>query len=196
MTQTILRIDSSARTNGSITRNLTDAYIKTRQAAGDVNLITRDLSGGLPFVTEDWVGANFTPEEDRTEAQKSILSTSDTLIEELKAADEIVIGLPIYNFGMPAVLKAWIDQVARARVTFKYTENGPVGLLKGKRATILLASGGTEAGSAVDFALPHLKHVLGFIGIHDVTVFSADQMMMASEEKLDTVKRNVVAHAA
>jgi FMN-dependent NADH-azoreductase len=174
---------------------LTDAYIQTRNAAGNINVITRDLSDGLPFVSEEWVGANFTPAEDRTDAQRGVLATSDALIEELQAADEVVIGLPIYNFGMPAVLKAWIDQIARARVTFRYTENGPVGLLEGKPATIILASGGTEAGSAIDFALPHLKHILGFIGIHDVTVFSADQAMKGGEEKIAAVAQSILAHA-
>ncbi len=86
----------------------------------------------------------------------------------MQAADTLVIGLPIYNFGVPAALKAWVDQVARAGVTFRYTETGPKGLLTGKRAIIAVASGGTEAGSDVDFATGYIRHVLGFIGITDV----------------------------
>ncbi len=89
----------------------------------------------------------------------------------------IVIGAPIYNFGVPATLKAWIDQIARARLTFRYTENGPQGLLTGKKAYILAATGGTEVGSAIDFATPWLKFVLGFIGITDVEVIAADRGM-------------------
>jgi FMN-dependent NADH-azoreductase len=113
----------------------------------------------------DWVTANFTPPEERGEAERAALAESDALVAELKAADVLVIGVPIYNFGIPAALKAWVDLVARARVTFRYTEQGPVGLLTGKRAYLAVASGGTPVGSAIDFATGYLRHVLGFLGI-------------------------------
>lgn len=180
MTQvkSVLRIDASARKNGSSTRALTDALIE--QLAPE-NLMIRDLVMGLPFVTEDWVGANFTDEADRSDEQKAALSLSDTLVEELVTADTLVIGTPIYNFGIPATLKAWVDMIARARKTFHYTTNGPEGLMTGKKAYILIASGGTEVGSEIDFASGYLRHILAFIGITDVTIVSADQQMMKGE---------------
>ena len=172
---TVLRIDSSGRRHGSTTRALTDQFIESlKEKTADVAVITRDLADGMPFVDEDWIGANFTPAENRTAAQSAILAFSDSLVEELKAADIVVIGAPIYNFNILAVLKAWIDQVARARVTFQYTEKGPVGLLKGKRAVIVTASGGVKVGSDYDFGTDYLKHLLAFIGITETSMIAAD----------------------
>ena len=121
------------------------------------------------------MGANFTDPAVRTDAQRETLSGSDVLVAELKAADQIVIGAPIYNFSIPAALKAWIDQVARARETFRYTEAGPEGLLTGKTAWLVIASGGVPMDSAMDFATPYLRHVLGFLGIVDVRVIDASR---------------------
>jgi FMN-dependent NADH-azoreductase len=123
------------------------------------------------------VTGTFTPADARSDAQNEALSFSDTLVAEVIAADTIVIGTPIYNFGAPAVLKAWIDQIARAGVTFQYTENGPEGLLEGKKVIIAVASGGTQIGSDYDFASPYLKFALGFLGITDVTVLSKDDIL-------------------
>ncbi len=188
--KSVLRIDASARKNGSSTRAMTDALID--QIAPET-LTVRDVADGLPFVTEDWVGANFTDEADRSEDQKATLNLSDTLVDEIIAADTIVIGVPIYNFGIPAALKAWIDMVARARKTFQYTANGPEGLLNGKKAYILVASGGTEVGSELDFATGYLRHVLGFIGINDVTFISADQQMMRGETAVSDALQQIAA---
>lgn len=183
---TILQIDASARKSGSVTRELTDSVVtKLLEARSDAKVVKRDVSQGLPFLDEDWIGANFTDPADRTAGQRLKLAVSDTLVRELKDADTIVIGAPIYNFSVPAALKAWIDLVARARETFRYTENGPVGLLTGKRAIVAIASGGTKAESEIDFATNYLKHVLGFIGITDVQVIAADQLMV------DPAKRDV-----
>tara|TARA_R110001606_G_scaffold399201_1_gene581563 strand:+ start:3275 stop:3856 length:582 start_codon:yes stop_codon:yes gene_type:complete len=184
----ILRVDASARKAGSSSRALTDAVIA--RLAPD-NIVTRDLTEVLPFVTEDWVGANFTDESERTEAQKAELALSDSLVDELFAADTLVIGTPIYNFAVPAALKAWIDQIARARKTFHYTANGPEGLLSGKKAYVLIASGGTEMGSEIDFASGYLRHVLGFVGITDVTIIAADQQMIKGEAALDQALSDV-----
>jgi FMN-dependent NADH-azoreductase len=109
---------------------------------------------------------------------------SDALVAELQAADEIVIAVPVYNFSVPAALKAWIDMVARARVTFRYTEDGPVGLLTGKRAWVIVGSGGTELDGPVDFATAWLRHVLGFLGIDDVRVIAADRQMVVGRERI------------
>ena len=166
----ILRIDASARHQGSVSRGLTDRLIARFPAA---HITRRDLADGIPQLTEDWVSGTFTPPEVRSEAQNRALTLSDTLVAEVQAADVLVIGTATYNFNIPAALKAWIDQIARAGVTFRYTETGPQGLLTGKRAIIVIASAGTPAGSANDFATPYLKFMLGFMGITDVTVVDA-----------------------
>ncbi|NVJ99393.1 MAG: NAD(P)H-dependent oxidoreductase [Alphaproteobacteria bacterium] len=181
--KTILRVDASVRTTDSVTRDLTDRFVNALDSA-DTTILSHDLAKGLPLIDEAWVGANFTPEEDRTDAQKQTLEVSDNLIADLKAADVIAIGVPIYNFGIPAGLKAWIDQIARARVTFRYTENGPEGLLKGKKAYLFVASGGTGVGSEIDFATSYLKHALSFVGITDVTIVAADKMAMDAEASM------------
>ncbi|MEM1371705.1 MAG: NAD(P)H-dependent oxidoreductase [Pseudomonadota bacterium] len=194
MTHTLLKIDASARKEGSVTRTLTSDIV-THLGADTV--ISRDLADtALPQLTESWVGANFTPADARTADQAEALALSDTLIGELKAADTIVIGVPIYNFGVPAALKAWIDLVARAGVTFQYTETGPKGLLTGKRAIIAIASGGTKADSTIDFATPYMRHVLGFIGISDVTVITADQLGQDGEAKRKAAQEQVSSLAA
>ena len=176
----ILNIQASASLEGSVTRMLSKAT--TTHLAAD-NVVTRNLSDGIKLLDSDWVAANSAPVAVRTDAQKNALALSDTLIAEINDADTLVIGLPIYNFGVPAVMKAWIDQIARVGVTFNYSENGPVGLLKNKRAIILLASGGTKLGSEIDFASAYMKHILGFIGITDVTIIAADALMQDADAK-------------
>ena len=142
---------------------------------------------------ESWVGANFTPDEARTAEQVQTLALSDTLIAELEAADTLVLGVPLYNFGVPAAFKAWIDLVARARKTFKYTENGPVGLLQDKKAYVVIASGGTKSGSEIDFATGYMRHLLGFLGITDVTFIAADQQMMHGEAQIEAARAEIDA---
>ena len=179
MTTNILRIDGSARREGSVSRDLLDRI--TARFGTDTKVVTRDLANALPLINEEWVGANFTPADARTDAQNTALELSDSLIGEIKAADVLVIGLPVYNFGVPAALKAWIDQISRAGVTFQYTENGPEGLLTGKRAIVAMASGGTQMGSEIDFATGYLRFILGFIGITDVEFVNADRLAMDAE---------------
>lgn len=191
MTHTILHIDASARTDGSVTRDLSARLVAQYPK---VHVITRDLAAEpLPQITEDWVNANFTPAEARTDAQKETLALSDALVAEVQSADTLVIGLPIYNFGVPTAMKAWIDLIARAGLTFRYTENGPKGLLEGKRAIVAVASGGTKTGSEIDFATPYLQHVLGFVGITDVTVIAADQMSIDADASLARATAEIVA---
>lgn len=193
MTHTVLRIDSSARRSGSITRDLNDRIIDHLSADA---VITRDLADALPQIDEDWVGANFTPAADRSDDQKARLEVSDTLIDELKQADTLVIGVPIYNFSVPTALRNWIDQIARAGVTFQYSAEGPKGLLEGKRAIFAVASGGTEVGSEIDFATTYLRHIMGFIGITDVEIVHADRMAVEPEETLKAAHAQVDALAA
>lgn len=193
MSSTVLHIDSSARAENSVTRSLS-AKITARLSPDHV--IRRDLATPLPLLDEAWVGANFTPADQRSDDQKALLAQSDALIAELKQADTIVIGTPIYNFSVPSTLKAWIDLVARAGVTFSYSEAGPKGLLEGKRAIIAVASGGTQAGSDIDFATTYLRHVLGFIGITDVELVAADQLSMDAEGSMARAKSAIEGLAA
>jgi FMN-dependent NADH-azoreductase len=192
MTRSILRIDASARREGSVSRDLADRIVARFPGA---TVIARDLAPGLSLIDETWVGANFTPAAERSPEQHAVLALSDKLIAELQAADTLVIGLPIYNFGVPATLKAWVDQVARAGVTFRYTETGPQGLLTGKRAIVAVASGGTEAGSEIDFATGYIRHVLGFIGITDVAFVTADRLMLDAEGTLRSAHDQIEALA-
>ena len=178
---TILRIDSSANTKTSISRALTDRIVARFDGA---DVITRDLSQPLPQIDETWVNARSKAPADRTEAEANALALSDALVDELKAAETIVIGVAVYNFGIPAALKAWIDLVARAGVTFAYTAEGPKGLLEGKRAILAVASGGTEVGSGWDFATGYLRHVLGFFGITDVEIVAADRIALGADASI------------
>lgn len=190
----ILRVDASARVEGSVSRQLADELIEAlRTALGTVELTARDLKEGLPFVDETWMTANFTPEEERTDAHRAALTTSDELVAELAAADALVISTPIYNFGIPAALKAWVDMVARARLTFRYTDQGPVGLLEGKRAYVIMASGGTRVGSEIDFASGYLRHVLGFLGIQDVEIIAADRLVSQGEASIKAARKRIDA---
>lgn len=193
MTKTILHIDASARRTGSATRDLS-ARIVRHLGAG--RIIRRDLATPLPLLTEDWITANFTPADQRDATQRDLLALSDELVKELQQADTVVIGLPIYNFSVPAAFKAWIGLVARAGLTFSYTENGPKGLLEGKRAILAIASGGTAVGSEIDFATGYARHVLGFIGIHDVDVVAADRMALNPEAALSNAQKAVAELAA
>ncbi|NRB16232.1 MAG: NAD(P)H-dependent oxidoreductase [Rhodobacteraceae bacterium] len=193
MTQTILHIDASARSQGSTSRDLTAQIIKRLNAD---QVIRRDLTSPLPQLTEDWINANFTPADDRDAVQRDQLALSDQLVEEVKAADILVIGVPIYNFAIPASLKAWIDLIARIGLTFHYTETGPKGLMKGKRAIIALASGGTRVGSDIDFATGYLRHILGFIGITDVQFIAADALMADADAAMIRANNAIEALAA
>ena len=185
----ILRIDASARKQGSASRTLTDDLINDLPGA---NVVTRDLADQpMPHLTEDWVSGTFTPSDARTEAQTRALALSDRLVAELQEADLLVISTPVYNFGVPSALKAWVDQVARAGVTFRYTETGPEGLVTGKRAVIVAASGGTPAGAPHDFAVSYLKQVLGFLGVTDVRVVDASGVAVDAEATMKDAKQQV-----
>jgi len=177
----ILRIDSSAKHEASVTHQLADLLIQQLGKNQNVEVVSRDLAPGLPFIDGGWIAANFTDPAARDADKHAALALSDTLVREVQAADVLVIGVPIYNFGVPATLKAWIDLIARARLTFQYTEQGPQGLLTGKKAYLLVASGGTPIGGAMDFATPWLKHVLAFIGITEVEVIAAERLNSQGE---------------
>ncbi len=186
----ILKINSSGRVDGSVSRELAERLVKRFEGA---NVVDRDVSTGLSAVSQDWIGANFTPADDRSAAQSELLGLSDTLVDELRTADVIVIGLPIYNFGVPAAFKQWIDLICRAGETFQYGENGPEGLLSGKRAIVAVASGGVPVGSPMDHATPYLTQVLGFIGITDVTYISATGLAVDPEAPVKSAQAEIDA---
>jgi FMN-dependent NADH-azoreductase len=178
----ILRIDSSARTEDSVSRELGEV-IEQRlldQHPG-ATVSRRDVGTGLPFIDQAWVSANFTPPEQRSDAQREALALSDRLIEELESADAIVLTAPVYNFSVPSVLKAWIDQVCRAGLTFRYTADGPVGLLDDRPVYLAMASGGVPFGSPVDFASTYLEQVFRFVGITDVRFIGAERVAADSD---------------
>jgi FMN-dependent NADH-azoreductase len=190
----VLRVDSSARGEGSVSRRVADSLIERLGGSdGAIDLTVRDLAIEAPrLVDAAWVDANFTPIEQRSPAQRAALAESDALVAELMDADVLVIGVPVYNFGIPASLKAWVDMIARARLTFRYTDNGAVGLLRGKRAFLVVASGGTAVGGEVDFATGYLRHVLGFLGIDDVEIIAANRVMPRGEDEvLGAARRHI-----
>lgn len=191
-TLNVLRIDASARYESSASRELTNAAIESlRTRYANVNVVERDLGRGTDFIDEAWVGATFTPEADRSDAQRTVLSGSDTLVAELEAADLVVIGTPMYNFGVPAALKAWMDLVARAGRTFRYTEAGPEGLLKNKQAWIAVTSGGVPLNAPVDFATPHLVQFLSFLGFDGVETIDGGQLNANAEAVMDAARARI-----
>jgi FMN-dependent NADH-azoreductase len=176
---TLLHIDSSPMGDRSVSRHMSGTFAKNwKQANADGKIIFRDITTtALKPVDAAWVGAAYTPEDKRSAEQKQVLALSDELIGELQAADEYVFGVPMHNFGIPSVLKEWIDQIARVGVTFAYVDGVPKGLLNGKKATFLIAAGGKyDPGTATEglnFVEPYLKVVFGFIGVTDVTFHTA-----------------------
>jgi FMN-dependent NADH-azoreductase len=191
MSSVLLDINSSPLGEASISRHLTSEFVQSwRLAHPDGTIVHRDLTTTpIPPVSAAWIGAAYTPENALTPGQRELLSLSDTLIAELKAADEYVLGVPMHNFSVPSVLKLWIDQVARVNQTFSYATGTPVGLLTGKKATILISSGGVYgAGTAMasyNFVEPYLRTVLGFLGVTDVTVLAAGGASALMSGKVD-----------
>ncbi|HEY0263221.1 MAG TPA: NAD(P)H-dependent oxidoreductase [Granulicella sp.] len=176
---TLLHIDSSPMGEASVSRHLTSEFVQGWKAANpDGTVITRDLTTtAISPINGAWVGAVYTPAESLTPEQKQLTALSDTLIGELQAADEYVIGVPMHNFSIPSTLKLWIDQISRVNKTFSYATGTPVGLLTGKKATILIAAGGVyDAGTVMasyNFVEPYLRTLLGFLGVTDVNVVTA-----------------------
>jgi len=193
----ILRIDSSIKGEASVSHKLLDrTQDKLLAAHPGAQVVTRDLSAGVPSIDGSWIGAIFTPAESRNAAQAEIAAYSDALLAEVRAADVLLIGLPIYNFSVPGQLKAWFDHLARKGETFQYTEAGPEGLLKGKRAIVVFTSDGTQFGSDIDFASGWVRHMLGFFGITDVQFVHADQLVFDTEATLKAAEAQVDALAA
>ena len=176
---TLLHVNSSPLYGRSVSRQLTGAFVaQWKSSHPDATVVDRDLNAtAISPITAEWVGAAYTPVEARTPQQKELLALSDTLLAELEQADEYVFGVPMHNFGVPSVLKLWIDQIARVGRTFSYADGVPRGLLTGKKATFIIATGGiydpqTQMAS-FNFVEPYLRSVFGFLGVTDATFLTA-----------------------
>jgi FMN-dependent NADH-azoreductase len=176
---TLLHLDSSPAGDRSVSRALTAEFVKNWKAANpDGTVVTRDLTT-TPLTPLDgaWIGAAFTPEDKRSGEQKAALALSDTLVGELFSADEYVFGVPMHNFSIPGTFKLWIDQIARAGVTFSYVDGTPKGMLGGKKATFLIATGGQygpgTAAESLNFTEPYLRGLFGFLGITEISFQTA-----------------------
>jgi FMN-dependent NADH-azoreductase len=180
---TLLHVDSSPLYGRSVSRQLTSAFVtQWKSSHPDGRVADRDLTTTLISpITAEWVGAAYTPEETRTPQQRQLLALSDTLIAELEQADEFVFGVPMHNFGVPSVLKLWIDQIARVGRTFSYADGTPKGLLTGKKATFIIATGGVYAArtqmASSNFVEPYLRSIFGFLGVTDATFLTAGGTM-------------------
>jgi len=183
----LLRIDSSARLQGSTSRALTSQFVQAwKQAHPQGQVVERDLAAiPLSHVTDEWVQARDTAAAELTPDQRETLALSDQLIAELQAADLIVLGSPMYNFGISAALKAWIDLIVRQGKTVDFSVRPPAGLVLGKKLVLIAAQGGQYTPgtptAAFDFQEPYLRHVLGVMGLKDITVIHADRQLYGAE---------------
>ncbi|MDD4914723.1 MAG: NAD(P)H-dependent oxidoreductase [Methylococcales bacterium] len=182
---TLLQLNSSIFSAAGHSSQLADEFVDHwRLKNPDARLIVRDLAAEpLPHLDAGRVTAYFTPAEHRTPEQLALIAESDALIDEIRQADIIVIGLPLYNFGIPSTLKAYFDRIARAGITFRYTENGPEGLLTGKQAYVFAARGGMYAGTPLDTQSAFLRDFLGFLGITAVEFIYAEGLNMGEDTK-------------
>ncbi|WP_041657276.1 FMN-dependent NADH-azoreductase [Azoarcus sp. KH32C] len=179
----ILQINASARSAGANSTRLADAVTARLKAQNPEAVVElRDLAANPhPVLDEPALGALFTPVEQRTPEQAARVALDDALIAQVQSVDAIVLGVPMYNFGVPVQLKTWIDAIARAGVTFRYTANGPEGLLKGKKVYVALARGGLYRDTPADSQVPYLRSVLGFLGMTDVEFIYAEGLAMGAE---------------
>lgn len=191
----ILHLDSAITGEASVSRQLTADIVARLTSADPAATVTyRDLNAGVPAIDTDWFHAVRVAPENPTPAQQDLIAVSDAYLAEIQAADVLVIGSPVYNFAITAQLKNWLDQIARAGVSFRYTETGPEGLLTGKRAIIAYTAAGTPLGSELDFSSGYLRHILGFLGITEVEFVAADRLAMdrdaglaRAQQALDTL---------
>jgi FMN-dependent NADH-azoreductase len=179
----VLQINSSARRAASHSTHLANRIVqRLRDADPDASLTVRDLGvKPHPLLDEAALGTLFTPASQRTLEQAARVALDDALIAEIQTADVVVLGVPMYNFGVPAVLKNWIDAIVRAGVTFRYTEKGPEGLLKGKKVYVALTRGGKYRNTPADTQVPYLKTVFSFLGLTDVVFVYAEGLNLGAD---------------
>ena len=189
--QTLLQIKTSLFSDNGESSRLANRFVAAWRAANPGGrVIVRDLARDpVPHLDAERFGAFLAKPADRTKAQAEVLRYSDALIQELKEADIVVIGVPMYNFGIPSTLKAYFDHIARAGVTFRYTEKGPLGLLTGKKAYVFAARGGRYAGTPLDTQTPYLRNVLSFLGMSDVEFVYAEGLAMGPATKDGTIRK-------
>ena len=182
---TLLKINASLFSTQGQSSQLAERFVAARLAANpELKVINRDLAAQpVPHLDAARFQSFLAKPEERSAEQQAVVAYSDALIEELRQADEIVIGLPMYNFGVPSTLKAWFDHIARAGVTFRYTATGPEGLLSGKKVTVFATRGGLYAGTPKDSQTTYVRDFLGFIGITDVEFVYAEGLNMGDESK-------------
>ena len=187
--RTILQINASLYSANGQSSKLADEFVVgLREQDPEAKLIVRDLAREpVPHLDAERFGAFIEKKENRSGEQQKIVDYSDLLIAEIKGADVIVLGLPMYNFGVPSQLKAWFDHIARTGVTFKYTEKGPVGLLTGKKAWVLATRGGRYAGTPGDSETPYVRQFLGFLGITDVEFVYAEGLAIDEKSKREAL---------
>ncbi len=186
---TVLQLNASLRGPDGQSSRLAAEFAVALAAARGAELIVRDLARDpVPHLTAERFTAFTTPTAERTLEQQRHVAASDALIDELRRADALVIGLPMYNFGVPSMLKAWFDHIARAGVTFRYTPEGPVGLLKGKRAYVIATRGGRYAGTPMDVQSAFVRQFLSFIGIDDVEFIYAEGLAMGDDARRATLE--------
>ena len=187
----VLHIDASPRTVRSVTRKLTSAFIGALRIKYPTLKVTHHDIGHHPpaFISDAWLGAAFAPADHDDPAMKGVLHHSDALTAELLACDRLLIASPMHNFTVSASLKAWIDQVVRADMTFKVTEDGVIPLLQGKKALVITARGGFVAGTDYDFQEPYLRKILGFIGITDVTFIHAEGVNNGEDARVEAMTK-------
>jgi FMN-dependent NADH-azoreductase len=185
----ILQINSSARREGSHSTRVANRIVqRLRDADPDAALTVRDLTTSPhPALDEAALTALFTPASQRTAEQAARVALDDALIAEIAAADVVVLGVPMYNFGVSTQLKNWIDAIARAGVTFRYSEKGAEGLLKGKKVYVALARGGRYRNTPADTQVPYLSTVLGFLGMNDVRFVYAEGLAMGADAERDAI---------
>ncbi len=198
---TLLQINTSLFSNNGQSSRLADKFVAAWQAQNpDGRVVVRDLAADpVPHLDGERFLSFLAKPEERSAQQQAVVDFSDALIAQIKDADAIVIGLPMYNFGIPSTLKAYFDHIARAGVTFRYTENGPVGLLGGKKVYIFAARGGLYAGTAKDSQTTYVRDFLNFIGLSDVEFVYAEGLNMGEERKnaaLDSAQQQLERLAA
>ena len=187
----IYQIDSSARKEGSTSRALAKKLLDKIKKSED-EIIYRDLNEEMVFVTGLTESGMNIDLKDQNENHKKMFKLSDQLVKELKESDVIIISAPIYNYGPPATLKAWSDLAARVGETFRFKPNGRrEGLLKNKRAYLVITSGGTKLNSDEDFLTPWLKHILNFFGIEKIDIICADQMALDYEKSIRDAEQQI-----
>lgn len=187
----LLQINTSLFGEGGQSTTLANEFVNAWKATHAEAIVTvRNASGdAIPHLTGERFAAFLAKPESRTAAQQAIAGFSDTLIEEIRRADTVVIGLPLYNFGVPSSLKAYFDHIARAGITFRYTENGPQGLLTGKKVYVFAARGGQYAGTPLDSQTNFVRDFLGFLGMKDVEFVYAEGLAMGEASKIASLAK-------